>query len=67
MWEGLTKKMDKKNQIFFLPSAGPGTRHFFCFFLPHYFFAGLIYYLKLHVQILHNFDFFCYILLVFFR
>ena len=28
------------------------------FFLPYYFFAALIYYLKLHVQIWDNFDFF---------
>ena len=46
---------------------GPALGKFcFLFFLPHYFFAALIYYLKLHVQIWHNFDFFCYISLVFF-
>ena len=42
-----------------LSSARAGTRQIiFLVFLPHYFFAALIYYLKLHVQIWHNFDFF---------
>ena len=51
-----------------LPSARAGTRQifcFFCFFAP-LFFAALIYYLKLHVQIWHNFDFFSIFRLFFF-
>ena len=61
-----------RRQIFFkknsLPSARADTRQniFFWFFLTNFFCEAFPRYLKLHVQIWDNFDFFCYILLVFF-
>ena len=60
-------KATSKGPLCRVPGPALGKEFsFFCFFCPIIFCEAFPHYLKLHVQIWDNFDFFCYISLVFF-